>query len=522
MATPAVPRHLLLIDTPDFDTGEDGVLANRRRAEPLLRTAEVLVYVFTNVVYNNLSNTQFMAEMVGGIGGRPTVLVYRISRAASDAEVLDHCRTVAQRLYAGQAGRDGFPPQVIGLYRMHESDGVAEGQATPQLIPLGDVTAGRSLPDLLAALDVAAIKRHVLAADLRAIHRDATLDLERARAEAAAGELYRAALGQITTQYALQALRSFPANEAVTLATRLFVQTSPTHIRIMRGTARAISAPLRGLVALGKQVARWTGQGPDEAPAEDAGAGLENDLLLAANDLRNQLMDDPLIVPISGDAPLLRQVQAAGGGQDALPRVEPLGGRGSGGHYNLHLAVPIQVRQQVATLLDQDWEQVSGRLRAAAADLSGLPPDIEDELRQAVRGFRSSMGAWQRLRETLFASLAALPPLLGVTYTLLTADPVSGGGLWIHLEGVLGLNDLWALVAIPATLGLSDQERKQLEAMITPVFRAWLTQRAQTVVRLYNETVCRPVLAALNALPRPDDPRLRRTAEALHELEEAR
>jgi hypothetical protein len=522
VAAPEIPRHLLLIDTPDFDTGEDGRLANRERAEPVLRTAEVLIYVFTNVVYNNLSNMQFMTEMVGGIGGRPTVLVYRISRAASDEEVLEHCRVVARRLYGGALGRNGWPPQVIGLYRMPESDAVAEGRSAPQLVPLGAMTAGQSLPDLLAGLDVAAIKRHVLAADLATVRGEAAADLARVRAAIREAEVYREALAQVVTQHALGALRAFPASEAVALATRLFVETSPAHIRALRGTARVIGAPLRGLAALGRQVARWSGRAAPKAPAGDVRAELENDLLLAANDLRNRLMDDPLIVPVSGDAPLLRQACAlareAGPGEAALPVIESLGG--AGGHYNVHLAVPAVVREQAAALLAQDWAEVSRVLRAGAADLAGLPAEIEDELRQSVRAFRGEMGIWQRLRETFFASLAALPPILGVTYTLLTADPVAGSGLWIHLEGLLGLNDLWALVAIPATLGLSDHERKQLEAMITPVFRAWLAQRAGAVVQLYEATICRPALVALARLPRPGDPRLERVAAALHILEE--
>jgi len=125
-ASETVPRNLLLLDTPDFDTGEGGKLLNRDKAEPILRAADVILYVFTNTVYNNLSNTQFMADVVGGIGGRPVILVYRISRAASDEEVLEHCRVVANKLY--HASGSGFPGQIAGVYRSPESDAVALGK----------------------------------------------------------------------------------------------------------------------------------------------------------------------------------------------------------------------------------------------------------------------------------------------------------------------------------------------------------------------------------------------------------
>jgi hypothetical protein len=153
-------------------------------------------------------------------------------------------------------------------------------------------------------------------------------------------------------------------------------------------------------------------------------------------------------------------------------------------------------------------------------DLVGLPKGIENELRQAVIAFRQRMNWRQRLRESLFASLSALPPLLAVSYTLLTADPVTGGGLWIQLSSVFGVNDLWALMSIPASVGLSEQERNQLEQMVAPVFRLWLERRVGAIVEVYRRSVCQPILAALESAPVPDDPRLRQVAAALRQLQE--
>jgi len=503
--SPSVPRNLLLIDTPDFDTGVEGRMVNRERAEPVLRTAEVIVYVFTNTVYNNLSNTRFMADVIGEIGGRPTVLVYRISRAASDAEVLAHCQVVARQLYRLDEGQ-GLPPQLLGMYRMPESDTVALGQAEPTLIPVGDVTGGRGLRELLSSLDVSGVKRSVFAADLEQIRREAAADLAALQQEAGKAALYRRGLDQVTAEEALGALRTFPMSEAMALTTRLFLQTSPPHIKVLRATGRVVSAPLRGVQALGRALGRRMGEAPDRPAPPNAAAELERDLLHAANALRNRLLDDHLIARASlGDA-FLRDARVAGDGEKASARIEALGG----GLFNVHLQTPVAVRAREADLLAQDWAAVTNDLRRVAHELVGLPADIEEELAAIVARFRVGMGWRERACEGLLASLSALPPLLGVTYMLLTANPVAGTGLWIELQGLFGLNDLWALVSIPASAGLSEQERKQLQQMVAPAFRLWFERRLQAVVSVLRDTVCRPALDALDRLPAPDDPRFAR------------
>ncbi|NLG48498.1 MAG: GTPase domain-containing protein [Chloroflexi bacterium] len=512
-SSPEIPPNLLLIDTPDFDTGETGRLLNRERAEPVLRTAEVVLYLFTNTVYNNLSNARFMADVVGGIGGRPTILVYRISRAAPDDEVLEHCRTVARKLY-GMEGDGPFPRQVVGIYRTPESDAVAEGQATPRLIPLSPITGGRSLHQLLADLDVAEIKRHVFDADLRSIHAGATIELEELRGQAEQAQLYRQALQSAMAQQALEALQAFPVNEAVTLATRLFLETSPGYVKVLRGTGRVFAAPLRGLQALSHKLAAWSGMEEGEQRARGVEDTLSQDLVVAANTLRNRLMDDALIVRVAQGDELLQATRARARQPVAdlpQPIVEPLGQRA----YNLHIPVPQVVLHAQNALMAHDWEQTARTLRETARRLIGLPSDIEAELRTSVAEFRQGMTWQQRVRETFFASLSALPPLLGVTYTLLTVNPVAGAGVWIPLESIFGLNDLWALVSIPASVGLSEQERKQLEQMITPVFKLWLQRRVTAIVQTFQATVCQPILAALDRLPAPDDPRFAEVTAAL-------
>jgi hypothetical protein len=512
--SPDIASNLLLIDTPDFDTGERGQLVNRDRAEPILRTAEVIIYVFTNAVYNNLANTAFMAGVVGGIGGRPTILVYRVSRVATDQEALEHCQVVAHRLYAGHRGT--FPSEVIGIYRMHESDVVAAGKAPPTLIPLGEMTRGRALPDLLHSLDVAQIKRNVLASDLRSIQREASADYERAQRATTEMAIYRDALQYAIAQEALQALKSFPANEAIALTTRLFMETSPPLVRALRQTSHVVGAPLRMLRIAGRRASEWLGLREAAPTPLDLASRVSHDLLLAANALRNRLLDDTLIIQLPAHDPLLDRVKGRHQRESEATSIvaESMGQ----GLLNLRVPAPALARPHQQALIDRDWSAVAARLESAASTLVGLPAGIERELRESVLRFRQEMGLGNRIRETLFASLSALPPLLGVTYTLLTANPVAGGGLLIQLEGIVGLNDLWALVSIPASAGLGDQDRGQLETMLKPVFQLWLDQRIASVASLFEQVICGEMCAALQAAPQEDELRFAQVAQALDGL----
>jgi len=512
-----VPPHLVLVDTPDFDTGDGGELANRRRALPILRTAEVLIYLFTNTVYNNRSNTAFMSKLVGGIGGRPTILVYRVSRVADDDLAIEHCRHVAQQLYAG-ADANGWPSEVVGVYRIHESDAVARGEHAPELLPLTAITAGRSLPRLLQELDAAAIKRWVLADDLSRITIGAREQYRLVRRQAELAALYRQGLETALRASALQGLGSFPAREALQLTAQLFAQTSPGHVRVLRTIGRAVGAPLRAVRAFGRQIGRWIDSAPVEA--NDPQEVLAHDLLLAANGLRNDLLAGQLVVQTQASDVLAHRAQALAqqlGESQHSPAVERL----ARGLVNVHIPEPELLASERAALTAQDWSEVTDRLSASARALAGMPRDIERELIDAATSFRQEMNWRQRLRETFFASLAVVPPILGVTYTLLTADPVAGSGLVFHIEGILGLNDLWALVSIPASAGLDEQDRHQLQAMLQPAFEVWLSRRVAGLSQALADSICPQLVRRLESATAPDDPRFAQVEGALTQLESA-
>ncbi len=67
----AVPRGLLVMDTPDFDSVYRD---NRERAEALLVTVDVLVFVVSRQTYQNAALVDFLRAAVGR--GRPYLLIY--------------------------------------------------------------------------------------------------------------------------------------------------------------------------------------------------------------------------------------------------------------------------------------------------------------------------------------------------------------------------------------------------------------------------------------------------------------
>ena len=47
-----IPRQLVLLDTPDFDTGAKGEYINREVTRQALEASDILIYIFTNSNYN--------------------------------------------------------------------------------------------------------------------------------------------------------------------------------------------------------------------------------------------------------------------------------------------------------------------------------------------------------------------------------------------------------------------------------------------------------------------------------------
>ncbi len=128
----AIPKSLVLMDTPDFDTGAKGVYTNREVSRQALESSDILIYIFTNSNYNNRENTDFISEMLTSIGMRKCFLIYRVYPSFETQEVQEHAMTVAGNLYGSVADQ-----YVLGVFRTDEDNAVASGEKIMTLRPVG-------------------------------------------------------------------------------------------------------------------------------------------------------------------------------------------------------------------------------------------------------------------------------------------------------------------------------------------------------------------------------------------------
>ena len=87
-------KNLVLLDTPDFDTGAQGSYTNREVTQKALEASDILIYIFTNSNYNNRDNTDFISRMLTGIGRRKCLLIYRVYPSFTEREVHEHAMVV--------------------------------------------------------------------------------------------------------------------------------------------------------------------------------------------------------------------------------------------------------------------------------------------------------------------------------------------------------------------------------------------------------------------------------------------
>src|SRR5262249_37372279 len=158
-STPALPPGLVLVGTPDFDSG---VRDNRLRSEALMLTVDVVVFVVSRHTYQNAALVDVVKQAVGR--GRPWVVVY------NEAPDLETVRAHLDKLAADV----GAPP--FARYRSPHDPEVEAGRRglTVEQVDGGPGLAeqrGASLRSRAraAALRDAAAELHTLANQVRAL-----------------------------------------------------------------------------------------------------------------------------------------------------------------------------------------------------------------------------------------------------------------------------------------------------------------------------------------------------------------
>lgn len=476
----ALPPNLALVDTPDFDTGSAGSYQNREMAERSLKAADVLIYIFTNANYNNRDNTDFIARMLTAVGTRKSFLVYRVYPGFTDKEVLEHADTVARNLYGDQALR-----HVLGVYRAGEDNRVAAGQRPMTIVPIGDDRPG--LMQALTQMDPRQIR-----GDLRrSIFADVVQQGQRFSTEARESKrhlaLYLACLRAVQQRSVRDALGHLPMDAVVRRFSEIWQETDPAHIKIMRQTGRVVEVPVRLLM----KVAKWVGGAKNVKRAAsgdgETAAAMEADLIRAANELRQAAADPEIVLDLDETDPAVHDLQEAA--RWLTPRTGVSHQRLEAGRIALRVPLHPVLAEQQQILRQETWSAVVDDMLARKDALLGLTSQLESELQRLAHDQRSRLTTVDQVRQTFSAMLNIIPATAAVTYVLHTGDPVGAVGIKVKLAGLFGLNDLYALVAIPATAGMKKADLKQLETLLAPVARAWLTHKLTAIEALFREKI---------------------------------
>ncbi len=479
-----IPRNLVILDTPDFDTGANGRYTNRELARPALETADLFVYIFTNANYNNRDNTEFISNLFTDIGRRKCVLVYRAYPSFTEREVLSHAMTVATHLYG-----DDAEDQILGVYRADESNTVAAEQAFMTLKPAraGDPP----FLDNLGRIEPREFRTGLMASILDGLAVKAEHHLAAFKTSQMHLSLYLESLGLVQGKAVRESLSRLPMERIMKRFSDIWLSTDPTHIKVMRRIGRLVELPMHWIVRVSRKMASPEHEPVGGRKPASQDTRLESDLVRVANRLYRRVVDDTLFFSMTQVEPRARRLGSA---------VQAIQDRSSdepatvipGVTFHEKQTMRFQIPVHAALFPDRDalrrrsWETVQGSLHAQKDAFTDITDRMDQDLKEIADRFRRSMTVLDRVRQTFSAVLTIIPATAAVTYILHPGDPAGAAGIKVKLTGLFGLKDLYALVAIPATAGFRKGDLRQLEEILAPPAKAWLENKLKIVNDLFE------------------------------------
>ena len=488
------PANLVLLDTPDFDTGAQGQYANRDITQMALEASDILIYVFTNSNYNNRDNTDFISQILTGIGTRKCFLVYRVYPNYTEEEVHEHAMTVAEAIYGTEAEN-----YVLGIYRTDEDNRVAAGEQLMKLRPLQ--SDGPEFWDALKAIDAETLRLELHASVLNDILEQAGQVLAHAKVSLDELVLYHDALRMAQSHCVHEALKHFPMDRVMRRFAQIWSGTDPGHVKFMRKTGAVIDFPLKMVTsAVGWTRGQISSQKKGKTSSHDFSKQIEEDLVGAVNSLHQQTVSPQISVSGPKSDPdvrrMLKTIDDIKAGkalsQVDSPRAEPAV---EGNAYTFSVDTHPVAWAEQEKMRHIDFKSVLSSITSQKDTILEIPQDMEKDLRQLADTIRSQMGFWAKVGQTFWAFLNVLPATVAVTYVLSTGDPVGATGIKIKLAGLFGAKDLYALFAIPATTGLKKADHKRLAAMLGPIAQTWLNHKLKSIQNLFEQKITGEILA---------------------------
>ena len=420
----SIPRQLVLLDTPDFDTGAKGDYVNRDAARMALEASDFLIYIFTNANYNNRDNTDFIAKVLNGIGTRKCFLVYRVYPAFHTEEVLDHAMTVARNIYGSRADE-----HVLGIYRADEDNAVA---ADKKLLTLRSVREGDAgFLDAVQQIDRKTLRLELLQSVLENVldHADRLLGIGKASRNELS--LFLDAVQTAQHHCVHAALQHVPLDRVMKRFADIWIKTDPPFVKAMRRTGRVIDAPFRALL----KSAKWTRRQFSDAPIspktirpED---NLEADLVKAAAKLHAHCVGPKVTISLTHRDPVAKRMgeMVAALSAENRPILPKRDFSEKEGIDTFTIPVPPVVKKAQEALQGKDWESILASIVSRKQMFLTFSERIDGELLRLVTHFRSKMGEWDRIRQNFSALLNVVPATVAVTYILSTGDPVGAVGI---------------------------------------------------------------------------------------------
>jgi hypothetical protein len=488
VANHAALKNMVILDTPDFDTGAKGAYTNREVTRMALEASDILIYIFTNSNYNNRDNTDFIAQMLTGIGKRKCLLVYRVYPSYTAEEVLEHARTVAEGIYGKAADQ-----YLLGVYRTDEDNDVAAGERFMAIRPV-DAKAPEFL-QTLQSINAPGIRLELFSSILKDVIQRA--ENIRNRSEIALDEL-RLYLDtfQIAQSHSVrEALKNFPINRLMRRFAKVWAATDPTHVKIMRRTGSVIEFPVKMLLgAAGWAKDQMSLEKTGTSSANEYAQKVDEDLVTAVTGIHSQSVSPQLSVSSASKDPLARRMVDAVDIIQARknltkgknPRTES---SGDGLTLSFFVDAHPVVHSEQELLRSRDFKSVLQSILAEKETILGISQDMEADLKKLADEFRKNMGLWRKINQTFWAFLNVLPATVAVTYVLSTGDPVGGAGIKVKLAGLFGAKDLYALFAIPFTTGLKKADRQQIEEMLQVILQTWLKDKSKIVQDLFEKNI---------------------------------
>jgi len=471
IADECVPEDIILLDTPDFDTGHDDKYTNRGVAQSVLEASSVLIYIFTNATYNSLANKQFLSKMLREYGCKKSILVYRCYESYDHENVIEHTETVGKHLYEGEHKK-----HVLGVYRTNDQNEVASGNKFMEFKTVKSKL--EDIHELLKSLDPRTLRKDELDNSLNKYIKFLEDISSEAKKSLKKLEVY-VDVCRIKESYAIaNALREFPIKDFTYKLGKEWEATSPMPIKWLRNTGKVVGAPFKGLLWIAKKgKEKLSGENTKKENNVDFKDIFSKNLLNSANELRNNLLSDSIAVEASQNDDdttiIINNIKEINNDKFKYETFEL--------KYNIFAETHNSLKKERKKIQEINLDNLSASYKQIAEEIQVLPEDFEDEISIIIEDFRDEMGKAGKFREFLFASLSTLVFIGSVTYVFATGG---AGAL-----GLFGLNDLFALIAIPASTGLNETDRKQLQNLIQPVFDKWFVLRKEKIKSFLRETI---------------------------------